>query len=102
MKDVRSQAIVWWYLGFAVKPGTWFTTAARSSSEDKDYRVDILRTHLPSTQGYAIVTDRKYKDSIMTSFKIKHSYYDDAEIRYANIGRTCEIMKCQYIKEDYK
>lgn len=59
------------YLGFAVKPGIVVYDHGKELSEDKDYRVAYIKNTSPGT-GYAIVTGiGKYKDSVMTSFKIK-------------------------------
>ena len=59
------------YLGFAVKPGIVVYDRGKELSEDKDYRVAYIKNTSPGT-GYAIVTGiGKYKDSVMTSFKIK-------------------------------
>ena len=59
------------YLGFAVKPGIVVYDHGKELSEDKDYRVAYIKNTAPGT-GYAIVTGiGKYKDSVMTSFKIK-------------------------------
>lgn len=59
------------YLGFTVKPGVVVYDHGKELSEDKDYRVAYIKNTSPGT-GYAIVTGiGKYKDSVMTSFKIK-------------------------------
>lgn len=59
------------YLGFVVKPGIVVYDHGKELSEDKDYRVAYIKNTSPGT-GYAIVTGiGKYKDSVMTSFKIK-------------------------------
>ena len=59
------------YLGFAVKPGIVVYDRGKELIEDKDYRVAYIKNTSPGT-GYAIVTGiGKYKDSVMTSFKIK-------------------------------
>ena len=59
------------YLGFAVKPGIVVYDHGKELSEDKDYRVAYIKNTSSGT-GYAIVTGiGKYKDSVMTSFKIK-------------------------------
>lgn len=58
-------------LGFTVKPGVVVYDHGKELSEDKDYRVAYIKNTSPGT-GYAIVTGiGKYKDSVMTSFKIK-------------------------------
>ena len=59
------------YIGFAVKPSIVVYDRGKELREDKDYKVAYIKNTSPGT-GYAIVTGiGKYKDSIMTSFKIK-------------------------------
>ncbi|ASS37687.1 GH25 family lysozyme [Mogibacterium pumilum] len=59
------------YLGFAVKPGIVVYDHGKELSEGKDYKVAYIKNTSPGT-GYAIVTGiGKYRDSVMTSFKIK-------------------------------
>ena len=59
------------YLGFIVKPGIVVYDKGKELSEGKDYKVAYIKNTSPGT-GYAIVTGiGEYKDSIMTSFKIK-------------------------------
>ena len=59
------------YIGFAVKPGIVVYDKGKELREDKDYKVAYIKNTSPGT-GYAIVTGiGEYKDSIMTSFKIK-------------------------------
>ena len=59
------------YLGFVVKPGIVVYDKGKELSEGKDYKVAYIKNTSPGT-GYAIVTGiGEYKDSIMTSFKIK-------------------------------
>lgn len=59
------------YLGFAVKPGIVVYDHGKELSKGKDYKVAYIKNTSPGT-GYAIVTGiGKYRDSVMTSFKIK-------------------------------
>ncbi|WLD76644.1 glycoside hydrolase family 25 protein [Mogibacterium neglectum] len=59
------------YLGFAVKPGIVVYDHGKELSEGKDYKVAYIKNTSPGT-GYAIVTGiGKYRDSVMTSFKVK-------------------------------
>lgn len=59
------------YLGFVVKPGIVVYDKGKELSEGKDYKIAYIKNTSPGT-GYAIVTGiGEYKDSIMTSFKIK-------------------------------
>ena len=59
------------YIGFAVKPSIVVYDRGKELHEDKDYKVAYIKNTSPGT-GYAIVIGiGKYKDSIMTSFKIK-------------------------------
>jgi GH25 family lysozyme M1 (1,4-beta-N-acetylmuramidase) len=59
------------YMGFAVEPGVDVYDGSTKLDEGTDYTVSYLKNTGPGT-GYAVVTGKGgYKDSIVTSFKIK-------------------------------
>ena len=59
------------YLGFAARPGINVYDSGTQLRQGRDYRVSYIKNTSPGT-GYAIVSGiGKYKDAVMTSFKIK-------------------------------